>query len=86
MKGEKFYLHVLLNHVKWPTGFDDLLTFNRKTYPNYKQATEQKDLLKNDNSIRQCLFEATNIQMPTTLRILFATILVFCQPVSVRKL
>ena len=86
MEGEKFYLRVLLNHVKGPTGFDDLLTFNGIIYPNYKQAAEQKGLLENDNSIRQCLFEATNIRMPTALRRLFATIFVFCQPVGVREL
>ena len=83
MEGEKFYLLVLLNHVKGPIGFDDLLTFNGITYLNYKQAAEQRGLLENDNSIRQCLFEATNIRMPTALRRLFATILVFCQPVGV---
>ena len=38
--GEKFNLHVLLNHVKGPTGFDDLLTVNGITYPNFKQAAE----------------------------------------------
>ena len=32
MEGEKFYLRVLLNHVKGPTGFDDLLTFIGITY------------------------------------------------------
>ncbi|GMY29552.1 hypothetical protein FCV25MIE_24794 [Fagus crenata] len=50
------------------------------------QVAEQRDLLENDNSIRQCLFEATNIRMPTALRRLFATILVFCQPMGVREL
>ena len=49
--GEKFNLRVLLNHVKGPTGFDDLLTANGITYPTLKLAAEQRDLLQNDNSI-----------------------------------
>ena len=43
--GEKFNLHVLLNHVKGPIGFDDLLTVNEITYPTFKLAAEQRDLL-----------------------------------------
>ncbi|XP_075659192.1 uncharacterized protein LOC142629089 [Castanea sativa] len=50
--GEKFNLRVLLNHVKGPTRFDDLLTVNGIIYPTFKQATEQRDLLENDNNIR----------------------------------
>ena len=50
--GEKFNLYVLLNHVKGPTGLDDLLTVNGITYPTFKQAIEQRGLLKNNNSIR----------------------------------
>ena len=49
--GENFNLHVLLNHVKGPIGFDDLLTVNEITYPTFKQAAEQRGLLENDNSI-----------------------------------
>ncbi|XP_075654860.1 uncharacterized protein LOC142625034 [Castanea sativa] len=84
--GEKFNLRVLLNHVKGPTGFDDLLTVNGITYQTFKQAAEQRGLLENDNSIRQCLLEARDIRMPSALRRLFATILVFCLPTGVREL
>ena len=38
--GKKFNLRVLLNHVKGPTGFDDLLTVNGITYPTFKQAAK----------------------------------------------
>lgn len=40
MEGEKFYLRVLLNHVKGPTGFDDLRTVNEITYQTFKEAAE----------------------------------------------
>ena len=84
--GEKFNLGVLLNHVKEPTGFDNLLTVNGITYPTFKQAAEQRGLLENYNSIRQCLLEVRDIRMPSTLRRLFATILVFFLPTGVREL
>ena len=83
---KKFNLRVLLNHVKGPTGFDDLLTVNGITYPTFKLAAEQRGLVHNYNSIRQCLLEARDIQMPSALRRLFATILVFCLPIGVREL
>ncbi|XP_075658771.1 uncharacterized protein LOC142628592 [Castanea sativa] len=86
LEGERFYLRVILNHVKGPTGFQDLLTVNGITYPTFKQAAEQRGLLENDNSIRQCMLEAVNIRMPSALRRLFATILVFCEPTRVRDL
>ncbi|XP_050277829.1 uncharacterized protein LOC126719302 [Quercus robur] len=84
--GEKFNLRVLLNHVKGPTGFDDLLTVNGITYPTFKQAAEHRGLLENDNSIRQCLLEARDIRMPSALRRLFAKILIFCLLIGVREL
>ena len=84
--GEKFNLGVLLNHVKEPTGFDNLLTVNGITYPTFKQAAEQRGLLENYNSIRQCLLEVRDIRMPSALRRLFATILVFFLPTGVREL
>ena len=50
-EGERFYLRVILNHVKGPTEFQDLLTVNEITYPTFKQAAKQRGLLENDNSI-----------------------------------
>ena len=49
--GDKFYLRVLLNHVKGPTGFDNLLTVNGITHPTFKQAVKKMSLLENENSI-----------------------------------
>ncbi|KAL6219764.1 hypothetical protein ACLB2K_007523 [Fragaria x ananassa] len=52
----------------------------------FKEAAEKRGLLENDNSIRQCLFKASAIQMPLALRRLFVTILVYSQPTGVRRL
>ena len=83
--GDKFYLRVL-NHVKGPTGFDNLLTVNGITHPTFKQAVKERSLLENENSIWQCMLKARDIRMPSALRRLFATILVFCLPTGVREL
>ncbi|XP_024190810.1 uncharacterized protein LOC112194807 isoform X4 [Rosa chinensis] len=85
-EGEKFYLRVLLNHVRGPRSFRDLLTVNGVLQPTFKQAAEKQGLLENDNSIRQCLLEASAIRMPSTLRRLFVTILVYNEPIGVRTL
>ncbi|KAB2624893.1 hypothetical protein D8674_016553 [Pyrus ussuriensis x Pyrus communis] len=74
-EGEKFYLRILLNHVKGPTSFTNLSTVNGVLHPTFKQAAEQRGLLERDDSIRQCLLEASAIQMSSALRRLFVTIL-----------
>ncbi|KAB2616072.1 hypothetical protein D8674_022660 [Pyrus ussuriensis x Pyrus communis] len=85
-EGEKFYLRILLNHVRGPTSFTNLRTVNGVLHPTFKQAAEQRGLLERDDSIRQCLLEASAIQMPSALRRLFVTILVYCAPIGVRGL
>ncbi|CAG8586819.1 2367_t:CDS:2, partial [Dentiscutata heterogama] len=56
------------------------------TYPTFKQAAQQLGLLESDNEWFNCLSEASLFQMPLQLRLLFATILVYCQPAGVRDL
>ncbi|CAN6545975.1 unnamed protein product [Malus baccata var. baccata] len=85
-EGEKFYLRILLNHVRGPTSFTNLRTVNGVLHPTFKQAAEQRGLLERDDSIRQCLLEASTIQMSSALRRLFVTILVYCAPIGVRGL
>ncbi|KAL0348077.1 UNVERIFIED_CONTAM: hypothetical protein Sangu_1035500 [Sesamum angustifolium] len=69
-----------------PKSFDDLLIANNVHYPKFKQATEKCGLIEEDDSIRQCLIEARAIRMPSALRRLFATIMLYCQPTGVRRL
>ncbi|XP_024186018.2 uncharacterized protein LOC112190772 [Rosa chinensis] len=85
-EGEKFYLRVLLNHIRGPRSFRDLLTINGVLQTTFKEAAEKRGLLEDDNSIRQCLLEASAIRMPSALRRLFVTILVYSQPTGVRRL
>ncbi|XP_021727193.1 ATP-dependent DNA helicase PIF1-like [Chenopodium quinoa] len=51
-----------------------------------REATEKLGLMENDASIRDCLHEASNSKMPSSLRRLFVTLLVYCQPTGVRSL
>ncbi|KAL0381194.1 UNVERIFIED_CONTAM: hypothetical protein Sangu_0183700 [Sesamum angustifolium] len=85
-EGERFYLRLLLNHVTGPKSFDDLLTVDGIHYLTFKQAAEKHGLLEDDNSIRDCLVEARSFRMPSALRRLFATILLYCEPSGVRML
>ncbi|KAJ1412947.1 Helitron helicase-like domain [Sesbania bispinosa] len=85
-EGEKFYLRVLLSHLRGPTSWESLLTVNGTCFPTFKKAAEQWGFLESDNSIRECLVEASALRMPCALRRLFAIILIFCEPMIVRRL
>ena len=50
--------------------------------PTFHEAAEKRGLIE-DNTLDDCLMEASMFQMPSSLRRLFATILVFCEPSNV---
>ncbi|GJR89735.1 ATP-dependent DNA helicase PIF1 [Tanacetum coccineum] len=54
-EGERFYLRVLLQHVKGPTGFDYLYTVNGVLYTTFRRATLERGLIKSDDHIHACL-------------------------------
>uniref|UniRef100_A0A453CJP2 ATP-dependent DNA helicase n=1 Tax=Aegilops tauschii subsp. strangulata TaxID=200361 RepID=A0A453CJP2_AEGTS len=85
-EGERYYLRVLLNHVTGATSFQDLRTVNGIVYSTFREAAERRGLIESDNTINECLDEAKVFHMPSSLRRLFATILVFCEPSNVRGL
>jgi len=85
-EGERYYLRVLLNHVTGATSFQDLRTVNGIVYSTFREAAERRGLIESDNTINECLDEANVFHMPSSLRRLFATILVFCEPSNVRGL
>ncbi|XP_021835605.2 uncharacterized protein [Spinacia oleracea] len=86
MEGERFFLRFLLNHVRGPESFQHLRTVKGIVYPTFREAAEKQGLMENDASIRECLLEASNSKMPSSLRKLFVTLLVYCQPTGVRSL
>jgi hypothetical protein len=78
-KGECYYLRVLLNHVTGATFYVDLRTIDGGTLPTFHEAAERRGLLELDNTLDECLTEHALFQMPSALRWLFATILVYCE-------
>ena len=84
-EGEIYYLRLLLNHVRGPTLFADMLTVNGTRYSTFKESTVKRGLLESDHSITECLDEVTSFQMLCALHRLFATILVCCEPIDVKK-
>ncbi|XP_027156938.1 ATP-dependent DNA helicase PIF7-like [Coffea eugenioides] len=79
-EGERYYLRLLLTHVRAPTSFDDLLTINGQKMNCFRDAALAFGLLQSDTYIQETLEEAVVFQMPSSLRLLFATILVHCAP------
>ncbi|XP_066384734.1 uncharacterized protein [Miscanthus floridulus] len=85
-EGERYFLRVLLNHVRGATSFEDLRTVAGVTYSTFREACEKRRLIETDRSIDDCLTEATTFQMPCALRRLFATMLVFDEATNIHEL
>uniref|UniRef100_A0A453DD09 ATP-dependent DNA helicase n=2 Tax=Aegilops tauschii subsp. strangulata TaxID=200361 RepID=A0A453DD09_AEGTS len=85
-EGERYYLRVLLSHVGGATSFDDLKTVNGNLCTSFREACEHLGLIEHDKTLHDCMTEAATFQMPSALRRLFATILVFCEATEIRQL
>ncbi|AQK95491.1 hypothetical protein ZEAMMB73_Zm00001d011047, partial [Zea mays] len=83
---ERFYLRLLLNHVTGATSYVDLRIVDGDTLPSFHEAAQMRGLLEADDTIDECLNEVAIYQMPSALRRLFATILVYCEPNDVAEL
>nr|XP_051197067.1 uncharacterized protein LOC127310428 [Lolium perenne] len=53
---------------------------------NFREAAERRGLIEADNTLDECLTESEQFAMPASLRRLFATTLVFCEPGDVHGL
>ncbi|XP_022875705.1 uncharacterized protein LOC111394171 [Olea europaea var. sylvestris] len=79
-EGKRYFLRVLLNHIKGPTSYDSFKTLNGVTVNTYREVARLHGLLKGDNHCEECLSEAIIYKMPSSLRRLFATLLTLCNP------
>jgi hypothetical protein len=69
--------------VSGATSYDDLRTVNGVILPTFREAIDRRGLIEADNALDECMVEATLYQMPSSLRRLLATILVFYEPSDV---
>jgi hypothetical protein len=72
--------------VRGATSYEDLRIVPGVTYSTFREACEKRGLIETDNSLDDCLTEATTFQMPCALQRLFATILVFSEATNIRGL
>ncbi|XP_074318892.1 uncharacterized protein LOC141655727 [Silene latifolia] len=72
-EGERYFLRLLLAHVKAPKSFEDLRTVNGQLFTTYQEAALELRLVEQDNMVDLCLNEAIAVQMLFALRHLFAT-------------
>ena len=84
--GKRYYLRILLNIIRGAISFENLRTVEGILYPSFKEVCDALGLLQNDDEWNQCLKEAGQIQSGAQLRGLFATILLFCEPVRPERL
>ena len=78
---EMFYLRILLTQIHGATSYNDMRTINRNLYDTYEEAVRELGLLDDENDeFDKCIKEAATYKMPSKLRQLFASILLFCDP------
>jgi hypothetical protein len=78
--GEKYYLRLLLGHVTGATCYEDVRTVDGVVHNTFREAAMARGLLRGDDEWDRAMREATAWQMPSQLRSLFVSILVFCTP------
>ncbi|XP_022872071.1 uncharacterized protein LOC111391154 [Olea europaea var. sylvestris] len=77
---ERYFLRLLLNHIRGPTSFDDLMIFNGVNVGTFREAALLYDLLNGNTRCEKCLSETIIYEMPYSLRLLFATLRTMCNP------
>ena len=79
---EQFYLRLLLTKCRGCKNYQDLKIFNGFNHDSFKGACIARGLLETDEEWTECLFQASLHRTGLQLRNLFATIFLFCEPIS----
>jgi ATP-dependent DNA helicase PIF1 len=77
---ERYYLRILLLHVRGADSFQYLQTVNGVEYVTFKDAAKVRGLLNDDEIWNTTLTEAGLIKMPRQLRQVFALICIYGSP------
>ena len=78
-EGERYYLRMLLHHVRGATSFKDIRTVDGEECPSYREACRLRGLLIDDQEWKKALDEGFRSSF-VPLTELFATILIHCSP------
>nr|XP_016481825.1 PREDICTED: ATP-dependent DNA helicase pif1-like [Nicotiana tabacum]XP_016481826.1 PREDICTED: ATP-dependent DNA helicase pif1-like [Nicotiana tabacum]XP_016481827.1 PREDICTED: ATP-dependent DNA helicase pif1-like [Nicotiana tabacum]XP_016481828.1 PREDICTED: ATP-dependent DNA helicase pif1-like [Nicotiana tabacum]XP_016481829.1 PREDICTED: ATP-dependent DNA helicase pif1-like [Nicotiana tabacum]XP_016481830.1 PREDICTED: ATP-dependent DNA helicase pif1-like [Nicotiana tabacum]XP_016481831.1 PR len=73
-------------NVRGPKSYKDLRTVSEVPCSTFRESAEKRKLLYCSNSLIECMLEAVSYQMPYSLRRLFSTLLVYCNPADPKKL
>ena len=77
---ERFYLRMLLQHVRGPQSFKDICTVQGIVYETFKAAAITRHLLDEDTEWIHLMQKASTFNMPRQLRQTFALICIFNSP------
>ena len=79
--GELYFLRMILFHVTEAKSFEDLLILpSGKICTSYKQVCNEIGLLNDDQEYNRILEEAAQTKMCHSIREMYVSILMFCQP------
>ena len=81
---QRYFIRLLLLHVKGATLFENLRTVNCVIHPKFYEAAVAKHLVNEDEEWDRCLKEATHVQFPTVFCELF--ICIYHNPINAREL
>ena len=89
--GQRWYLRILLTHIRGATGYLDLLTYTdedgkTRLFTCFKKRCIAEGLLRDDKEWDAALEQAANFKMPTQLRRFFAMIVKECHPQNANQL
>eukprot|EP00794_Sanderia_malayensis_P002726 gene2726-biopygen2250 len=83
---ENYALRLLLLNRRGATSFEDIRTINNELHDTFKRAALAMGLLEDDLEHRCCMDESTLFNMPSQMRQLFATLMIFQPPSDLRAL
>ncbi|XP_076947742.1 uncharacterized protein LOC143619778 [Bidens hawaiensis] len=84
--GDAYFLRILLNRVKDPKSFEEILTVNGRLQPSFGDACYTIGLLEDDQEYIEAIEEASHSSLGYALRTLFATMLVIANEDQIKQL
>lgn len=79
-------MRIWLCYRRGAKSFEDLRTVSGVLYDTYIDAELASVYLDDDSEWHRCMSEASTSGMPSQLRVLFAVILVYCEPGDTTRL